>query len=63
MESFDTEMENYLNFTSANKTEQEKMNEVFLATNALEEFVLGFAKYHLNQSVPRLYFSNKKFGR
>ncbi|XP_078381924.1 adhesion G protein-coupled receptor L4-like isoform X6 [Oculina patagonica] len=47
------------NFTSTNKTVQERMEEVFLATNVLEEFVFGFARYHLNQSVPRLHLSSE----
>ncbi|KAJ7361931.1 hypothetical protein OS493_014578 [Desmophyllum pertusum] len=51
---FEATLAKYKNRTSANITEQEIMEEVFLATNILEEFVLGFAQYHLNNTTPKL---------
>lgn len=51
------------NFTSVNKTIEEKMEEVFLATNLLEDFAIGFAQYHLNQTTPQLYLSSENIGK
>ncbi len=39
------------------------MEEVFLATKVLEEFVFGFARYHLNQTAPRLHLSSENVGK
>lgn len=39
------------------------MEEVFLATNVLEEFVLGFAQYHLNSTTPKLHISSESVGK
>lgn len=43
-------------------TQQEKMTEVFLASTALEQFMLEFAQYHLNRTVPQIQFNSTHVG-
>ncbi|XP_020617810.1 adhesion G protein-coupled receptor L4-like [Orbicella faveolata] len=43
--------------SGTNTTQQEKMKEVFLASTALEQFMLKFAQYHLNPTTPQIQFN------
>jgi len=61
-------MKDYINRTSIpgtylDKTSQEKMEEVFMATVTFEEFALRFGQHHLTQSVPLISLSGEKVGK
>ena len=61
-------MKDYINRTSIpgtnlNKTNQERMEEVFMATVTFEEFALRFGQHHLIQSVPLISLSGEKVGK
>ena len=43
-------------------TQQEKMREVYLASIALEQFMLEFAQYHLNHTTPQIELNSKHVG-
>ena len=66
MELFDARIQQYLNESShagSNLTQQEKMREVFLASTALEQFMLEFAQYHLNRTGPQIQFNSTHVGK
>jgi len=59
---FDARIQQYLNesFSAGrNMTQQEKMREVYLASIALEQFMLEFAQYHLNHTTPQIELNSK----
>ena len=49
--------------SSTNTNQQEKMSEVFHASNALEQFVLEFAQHHLNPTTPQIRINSTKAGK
>jgi len=64
---FDAKMKDYINRTSIrgtylNKTSQENMEELFIATDTFEEFALRFGQHHLTQSVPLISLNGEKVG-
>ena len=58
-------IQKYLNQSSGfgeNKTQQERINDVFLASTVLEEFVLEFARYHLNRTSNHMHLKDEHIG-
>ena len=60
---FEATILNFANRTSANITEEDRVEQIFQATYVFEEFLLAFARYHLNQTTPKLNISSRNVGK
>ena len=63
MDAFEEALSRFSNGTFGNQTEEEKMEEVFQATYAFEQFVLEYAQYHLNKTTPNLSINSQEIGK
>ena len=65
MKSVDSTIQQYLNKVTGTgkcKTEEEKMEELFLAMTALEESLLGNASHYLNRTTNEINMSSEHVG-
>lgn len=66
---FDAKIKEYINRTTVpgklfNKTLQEKMEDVFMATVTFEEFAVRFGQHHLiYEAAPAIQLSSEKMGK